>query len=147
MKALARSYLWWPDMDQHISNFVKTCDTCQFMQNANPDHSIQWPTADRFFQRVHIDFCKFDNTTLLVLFDVYSKWLEVCVMPNTDADNTIHTLFQIFTIFGLPEQITSDNGPPFTSTKFEEFCSTYKILHTKSPPYHAQSNGSAERAV
>ena len=29
MKSLARSYIWWPNMDQDVENKVKSCSECQ----------------------------------------------------------------------------------------------------------------------
>ena len=33
MKATARSYLWWPGLDQEIEELVKGCTQCQLVRN------------------------------------------------------------------------------------------------------------------
>lgn len=53
----------------------------------------------------------------------------------------------IFTRFGLPEELITDNGPQFTSQQFKDFISKYDIKHTTSSPYFPQANGLPERAV
>ncbi len=45
MKALARSYLWWPKLDQDVKRLVKTCCTCQEHKNVPavaPLHPWNW---------------------------------------------------------------------------------------------------------
>ena len=46
-----------------------------------------------------------------------------------------------------PEQLVSDNGPQFTSTKFENFMSGKGITHFRSAPYHPTTNGLAKQLV
>ena len=41
----------------------------------------------------------------------------------------------------------SDNGSPFTSREFQQYCSMNGIKHIRSSPFHPASNGLAERAV
>uniref|UniRef100_A0A3B1KG74 Integrase catalytic domain-containing protein n=1 Tax=Astyanax mexicanus TaxID=7994 RepID=A0A3B1KG74_ASTMX len=52
-----------------------------------------------------------------------------------------------FSIQGLPEMIVSDNGACFMSAEFKEFMIKNGITHVTSAPFHASSNGLAERAV
>ena len=46
--------------------------------------------------------------------------------------------------FGIPHNITSDNGKAFTSHKMEQFKSKYKIKWNYSTGYYPQANGVAE---
>ena len=56
-------------------------------------------------------------------------------------------LQELFAGFGLPETIVSDNGTPFTSKEFENFCKLLSINHLKSAPYYPRSNGLVERFI
>lgn len=48
-------------------------------------------------------------------------------------------------MFGNPETIRSDNGPPFNSQKFAEFCKDRGIHHRKITPLWPEANGIVER--
>ena len=74
-------------------------------------------------------------------------WPEVfnCKTPMTK--NTIKVLQELFARFRLPETIVSDNGTPFTSKEFENFCKLLSINHLKLAPYHPRSNGLVERFI
>ena len=57
MKTVARSYGWWPGLDQAIENMVKACSQCQVVKNTPPVaplHRWIWPAQP--WQRIHIDF-------------------------------------------------------------------------------------------
>ena len=53
----------------------------------------------------------------------------------------------IFTEFGCPFVLKSDNGPCYTSREFHDFLEFYKVHHITSSPHHPQSNGFAEALV
>ena len=50
----------------------------------------------------------------------------------------------VFAIYGLPEQIASDNGAQFVSKEFSDFVKENGIKHLRSVPHHPATNGLAE---
>ena len=149
MKALARSYTWWPKMDQEIENLVKSCSVCQESQPSPPTaplHPWQWPSQP--WSRLHLDFAgPYMGHMFLVIVDACSKWLDAYIMSTITSSKTIETLRTVFATHGLPQAIVTDNGSSFTSEEFKRFMDCNGIKHITSAPYHPSSNGQAERAV
>lgn len=83
----------------------------------------------------------------LVVVDAHSKWPDVAVMKSTSSEKTVEALRFIFSRFGLPQQLVSDNSPQLVSEEFETFMQENGVQHIRSAPYHPASNGLAERFV
>ena len=81
---------------------------------------------------------------LLVVIDAHSKWIEAIPLSTATAFTTIQQLRKLFSQFGIPDTIASDNGSQFTATEFQDFCRVNGIHHFKVAPYHPSSNGLAE---
>ena len=56
-------------------------------------------------------------------------------------------LIDLFSIEGYPDEIVSDNGPPFQSKEFAKFLSGLGIKHTASSPGYPRSNGFIEQHI
>ena len=149
MKALARSYLWWPGLDTEIERHVKDCNACQIYSRqptVAPLHPWEWP--GRTWHRIHIDYAgPFEGCMLLIIIDAHSKFIDVHIVSSATTSMTLTKLRQTFSFTGLPHIIVSDNGSCFTSDEFEQFCRANGIKHVRCSPYHPSSNGAAERAV
>ncbi len=149
MKALARSYVWWPKLDKEVEDMVKGCTTCQEHCNIPapaPLHPWEWP--DKPWSHLHVDYAgPFMEKMFLVLIDSHSKWMDVYPVNSATSATTIECLRTSFSNHGLPELLVSDNGTCFTSTEFKDFLRKNGIRHVTSAPYHAASNGLAERGV
>jgi len=85
---------------------------------------------------------------MLIIVDAYSKWLEVKVTNITSSSATIRILDELFTTYGIPITVVSDNSIQFTSSEFKEFLRTSGVnYHKLTAPYHPSTNGQAERYV
>ena len=144
MKSLARIHVWWPSIDKHIEHLVQEC------RNNPPTnllHSWSWP--DGPWKRIHVAFAgTFLGSVFMVVVDAHSKWLEVIPMKYVKHHReTLEVLHNLFTAYGLPKQLVSDNGPQFTSSEFEVCMKANGIKHIRTAPYHPASNGETERFV
>ena len=54
-------------------------------------------------------------------------------------------LVDIFSQFGFPTEIMSDNGSEFHSTLKKTFAEEFSITQIQTSPYHPATNGSTER--
>ncbi|UYV64743.1 EPM2AIP1 [Cordylochernes scorpioides] len=115
MKSVARSHFWWPNLDNEIEFLVNRCRNCQQVQDG--PNRVKWQPciwAVRPWQRIHIDYANKDNINLLIVVDSHSKWVEAFPMREITSSKTIEQLRRLFSSYGLPEEIVSDNGPQFT---------------------------------
>ena len=149
MKALARGRVWWPKLNESIEEVCCSCSSCQSVRKRPAKYPIHpWNWSSRLWECIHIDFASpFLNQMFFIVVDARSKWLEVIPMHSTSADKTIQVLRHLFSSYGLPNQIVSDNGPQFTSEEFKTFLRQNGIRQILIPPYHPSSNGEAEHFV
>lgn len=110
MKSVSRASIWWPGIDADVEAYINGCHACQV---SNPKFTSKvlhsWPITTYPYERVHIDFFQFDYTKFILIFDTYSKWIDVLKMRNTDAISTITVLRRNFSIFALPKTLVFDN--------------------------------------
>lgn len=148
MKQVARQFMFWEYINSDIEKFSGGCQACQTISHDKCVKVVsKWPEVRKPMERVHLDFFHFESKSFLIFIDTFTRWLEVRPMSRTTAKDLIGELEKIFAIFGYPDSVISDNGPPFSSAEFAAYCSANDIELVTSPPYNPQSNGLAERAV
>ncbi|XP_055524749.1 uncharacterized protein K02A2.6-like [Wyeomyia smithii] len=107
-----------------------------------------WPISSKPWERVHIDYAgPINGYYYFLVIDAYSKWPEIYRTRSTNTTKTLEMLDEIFSRFGNPKILVSDNGSQFVSARFKQFCDEAGITHLTIAPYHPQSNGQAERFV
>ncbi|XP_026569025.1 uncharacterized protein K02A2.6-like, partial [Pseudonaja textilis] len=130
MKALARSYVWWPSMDDEIAKWVSSCRPCQESRPAPPIATpTKWESANAPWSQLHIDLAgPFHGKTFLVVVDSFSKWIDVALLLTTTTRAVAQALTRLFVTHGLPDTIVSDNGPQFASTEFSQYSRLSRFL-------------------
>lgn len=149
MKAVARSKFWWPRLDRDIEALSAGCTNCaQNMPMPAAAPPVNWPKTNEKWSRLHVDFAgPIAGKMILVAVDAHTKWIEAVPVKHATTTSTITCLRAMFSRFGVPRTIVSDNGTQFSSQDFATFVAKNNIMHLKTAPFHPQSNGAAERAV
>ncbi|UYV73598.1 K02A2.6-like [Cordylochernes scorpioides] len=149
IKALARNFIWWPGIDREIEEITRVCRECNINNHTLKQESVhRWESAPTPWYRVHLDFAgPFMNKMFLIVIDSYSKWPEVIIMNSTTAGSTIRVLRDLFSRYGIPDQVVMDNGPQFVSKEMKYFLKSNGVYHLRSAPYFPATNGLAERFV
>ena len=150
MKRRANTSVYWPGLSSAIVNRRKNCMGCeengpsQPAEPLIPTKSPEWP-----FQMICMDYFTLESYSYLVTVDRFSGWPCVYHMKNGDANSTvlIKICRELFTTYGVPDEISSDGGPQFKAHEFSNFLETWGIHHRKSSAEYPQSNGRAEVGV
>ena len=152
MEQRARAIVYWPGMSKDIHNIREACTDCNRnapSQAATPPVPSSPPSTP--FEAVFADFFSHGGNQYLVVGDRLSGWVEVfsssAGTTQAGAAGLIRYLRCFFTTFGVPEELSSDGGPEFTSASTEAFLKLWGVKHRLSSAYFPQSNGRAEVAV
>lgn len=148
MKQRLRTKVWWPKLEKDVEKFVKNCDACQLVSRPDPPEpvsSTELPEGP--WRAVAIDYLGPlpSGEYILVAVDYYSRYYEIDVMRSITSEKTIESLEAIFARHGLPEVITSDNGPNLVSEEFTTYLKDNGIKHRRVTAKWAQANGEVER--
>ena len=145
---------YWPGMQGDVRRQVRNCAICQQQKNSHqPDSTTKRHLyTGRPWQRVAIDFTgPLDETPrgnkwILVVTDHFSRWCDAYPLPDSTAESAARVLEErVFSQFGIPETIHSDQGRQFTSRLFEQLCTLWGCDKTQTSPYRPQANGLCER--
>jgi hypothetical protein len=87
----------------------------------------------------------FGNTYILLVVDYVSKWVEAIATQTNDSNVVVRFLkSNIFSRFGFPRVIISDQGTHFCNRRIQALMQKYGVHHRVATTYHPQSNGQAE---
>jgi hypothetical protein len=143
----------WPKMGLFVSALTRNCLHCQ-KAKVHRHVSLQAahiPVPVRRFSHLHVDLVgplprSSGFSYLFTVVDRTTRWPEAVPLASTTAADCAAALLQGWIQrFGVPDTITSDRGPQFTSSLWAALCSLLSIKHTQTTAYHPQSNGLVER--
>ena len=141
---------YWPTLFRDAKKYVRSCDSCQRMGKpvARDEMPLQPQVLIEPFEKWALDFVgPIDSSSqgkryILVCTNYVTKWVESKALARATKQSVVNFLFEdIFTRFGVPREIVTNQGAQFTSKLVRGIVEKYKIKHRKSSPYHPQANG------
>ena len=147
MCSRAESSVFWPGMNPAITELRAQCVACNRIAPSQPNAPPTPPILPSYpFQCVASDYFTYAGHHYLVAVDRYSNWPIVEHSANA-SQGLITVLRKTFATFGIPDELTSDGGPEFTSKATETFLQNWGVRHRMSSAWFPHSNSRAELAV
>ena len=134
-------------MDERVSAIVGACVACQATVNTpsqEPVKSTELPKGP--WENLAVDYYGPlpSGEYVLVVIDEYSRFADIDFTTSTSAKATIPKLDRIFSSYGIPLHLKSDNGASFNSDMFSDYCKFMGIEHHTITPLHPRANGLVE---
>ncbi|KAE8991261.1 hypothetical protein PR001_g21278 [Phytophthora rubi] len=143
--------LCWPSLRRDCEGVCKTCVPCQrfnvYQHGFNPLTSID---AENPFDHVSIDLgqgpctSSLGNNYFLLVVDICTRFVLLRPLRTKTSEEVACELFYLFTCFGLPKILQSDNGTEFVNSVLSSLTAQYKVDHRVITPYNPRANGTAE---
>ena len=138
--------MYWTGIDADIEDYTKQCQECIKRSQVSKEPLQPHDIPEGPWRKLGIDYFAFDGNSYVLICDYFSKF-PFLYRAKTSFWSLRDHLIDLFSIEGYPDEIVSDNGPPFQSKEFAKFLSGLGIKHTTSSPGYPHSNGFIERHI
>ena len=147
---LLRETCWFPKMHTLVAEYVETCIPCHASSHHNPPVPLEPNRLPKGpWQDLHADFKGpiGGKYYVHIVIDQFSKYPEVDIVKSTSFKQLRPVLDRIFATHGVPEKMTTDNGPPYFSDNLQTYAKHMGFALTPVTPEDPQSNGFVENFV
>ena len=153
-----RDRFWWPTLHPDVKTWCQDCQAYQ--RRKTPHRRPKLPTGhlhvDRPFQCVSIDLVEYKTESVsptglkcsyaLTIIDHFTRFAALVALPDNKEQTITKALVErVFSIFGPPKTLHSDQGPEFENKVVKQLQDVFGYKKTETTPYRPQGNSVSER--
>ena len=143
----------WRGLKRDVRRWCQECHACQASKIQRHVHAplTKRPPPDRRFGSIHVDIvghlpASEGITYLFTVVDRFMRWPEAIPIEDSSAESCVRALIRHWIArFGVPDELSSDRGPQFTSHLWAILNKLLGISASTTTAYHPQANGMVER--
>ena len=148
-KSLLREKVWWPTINTDVESMIASCHACQVTAlsslNYQPLKMSEIPKSCWHTLAVDMQGPYPTGEHILLLIDYRSRYPVATLLKTITSTTVVSSLHKVFTMFGYPKRICTDNGPQFISRQFTAYLESHAIEHRRVTPHWPSANGDVER--
>jgi hypothetical protein len=153
LELINRNY-YWPNIEQWVRNYVRTCDACQRNKAARHKPYGRLQPLDLPYspwEQISMDFITDlpevkGYNQIWVVVDRFTKMSHFIPLKNRRAKElAVVFIREVWRLHGLPKRIVSDRDSVFTSKFWEAVMKQLEVNLDRSSAYHPQTDGQTER--
>ena len=150
-KLRAKETVYWPGLNDQLEKLVLNFQLClkhlQSKCKLTPDMSLGQEIPAFPWTQLATNIFHFEGDSYLLLVDYTSRYTIICKLTSMTAQHILGHLTVIFSEYGWPDTIVSDNGPCYMAEAFTKTMQEFRVNHITSSSHYPQSNGLAEKFV
>ena len=145
---------YWPGWKEDVRRYCARCPECSTYHRGGPKKqgALRPQLVGEPWERVAIDLTgphptsRSGHVYILTVIDLFTKWAEAIPLRNKEAVTVARALMDVvFSRFGVPLQLLSDNGKEFDNIVLKEICRLLEVDKIRTTTYQARTNGGVER--
>ena len=143
--------VYWPGINEQLEKLVLNCELCLKYSKAKSKQAANMSLGQEILiyprKKVATDIFHFESDSYLPIVNYMSRFPVVHKLMSTMVQQVVSQIKLIFSEYGWPETIVSDNGLCYSAETFTKLMTDYSVNHITSSPCYPQSNGLAEKYV
>ena len=149
-----RRRAYWPNWRTQVAEELRRCPECaQYHRGKAPTQTPLQPfIAGEFWETIPIDITgrhpksQRGNEYILTVVDHFTKWAEAFPIRSHTATVIVKVLMDhLFSRFGFPKCILTDQGVEFQGEIFTQLCEKMEIDKVRTSAYKPSTNACVER--
>ncbi|KAL0489318.1 hypothetical protein AKO1_012653 [Acrasis kona] len=140
------------DLKRKCLNFCKKCHVCRKVNNYRLTYSpLKRPIMRSPGEYIHCDILYMEKDSqgghkyVIVVVDDFTKFVWLRATVSKSAKDVALFLLEIFTQFGFPSTLRSDEGKEFSNSLVANICQLGNVNHMITIPHFHSGNGRVER--
>ena len=150
-KLRVKETVYWPGLNKQLEDLVLNCELCLKYLTANcklePNLTLGQEVTLYPWTKLATDIFHFKSVSYLLVVDYTSRYPVVCKLTSLTGQHIVNHIKLIFSEYGWPEMLVSDNGPCYTLEVFTNLVVQYNVNHITSSTHYLKSNGLTEKYV
>ena len=142
--------MYWPGLYDEFKDLIINCTTCLKFSAQKPTSNKQHAGHEipvHPWSKLASDIFYFEGDSYLFIVDYTSNFPIIRKLSSMTRKAIIHHMQSIFSEYGWPDTLVTDNGPCYTSKEFQILMQSMSVNHLTKSPHYPLSNGLAEKFV
>ena len=150
-KLRAKDTVYWTGLNEDLEKLILKCELCLKYSlskcKQKPSSSLGQKIPVHPWTKPTTGIFHFESSSYLLLVDYTSRFPVVHKLSSMTGQHVSHQCKLIFSEYGWPETLISDNGPCYTSQTYTRVMQSFNVNHITSSLHYPQSNGLAKKYV
>ena len=135
-KLRAKKTVYWPGLNGQLEKLVLNCQICLKYLQSKCKQPLQMSLGHDIqaflWTKIATDIFHYKGDSHLLLIDYTCRYPIICKLTSMTAQHIIGHLKVIFSEYGWPDTMVSDNSPCYTAKIFTKTMQEYNVNYIPS---------------